>query len=86
REAAALIAMGEADIAPGARAAAVEAGLGFISHGWESFDIALPRSIWFRNLFQGLLKEIQTSRSRQMLLDYQGYNPERCGELLWGGD
>ncbi|MEZ5476413.1 MAG: substrate-binding domain-containing protein [Thiolinea sp.] len=59
REAAALIAMREADIAPGARSAVLECGLDFIPIGWESFDIALPRNIWFRNLFQGLLQRLR---------------------------
>ncbi len=37
------ICLGQADIAPGARAAASEHGLGFVSTGWESFT---PTSHW----------------------------------------
>ncbi len=40
-EAAATISMGAADVAPGARSAATEAGLAFVPIGWEAFDFAL---------------------------------------------
>ena len=46
-----------ADIAPGTRSIANEFGLGFISLGWESFDLALPRNIWFRHLFQECIND-----------------------------
>ena len=39
REAAAAIVLGQADIAPGARAAATEAGLGFVSFGLEALSL-----------------------------------------------
>ncbi|WP_020559788.1 helix-turn-helix transcriptional regulator [Thiofilum flexile] len=86
REAAALIAMRHADIAPGARAAAMECGLAFMPFGWEAFDIALPRNIWFRHLFQNLLKCLRNDNSQKAALGYRGYDLERSGELLWGGD
>lgn len=86
REAAALIAMREADIAPGARSAARESGLEFISFGWESFDIALPRNIWFRHLFQGLLQRLRSDNAQRMALNYQGYDLSETGKLLWGDD
>ncbi|OQX11139.1 MAG: DNA-binding protein [Thiothrix lacustris] len=86
REAAALIAMRQADIAAGARSAAMECGLAFMPFGWEAFDIALPRNIWFRHLFQNLLKCLRADSSQKVALVYQGYDLERTGELLWGGD
>jgi len=56
REAAGLLAREEADCAPGTRAAASEFGLGFIALGWEAFELAMPRDIVFRKLFQQLLQ------------------------------
>jgi molybdate-binding protein len=86
REAAALVSMREADIAPGAKAAAQENGLAFISYGWESFDIALPRNIWFRHLFQGLLQRLRSDVTQRMVLTYEGYDLSETGKLLWGED
>ncbi|WP_308874534.1 substrate-binding domain-containing protein [Thiothrix subterranea] len=86
REAAALIAMRQADIAAGARSAALECGLAFIPFGWEAFDIALPRNIWFRHLFQNLLKCLRADSCQKAALVYQGYDLEQSGELRWGGD
>ena len=86
REAAAVIAMDLADIAPGTRAAANEFGLGFISLGWESFDLALPRNIWFRHLFQELINELKSLPSQQIAERLAGYDLGSCGELVWGDD
>jgi hypothetical protein len=58
REAAAALVLDQADVAPGARAAAIEAGLDFISLGVEAFDFALTREVWFRRLFQDLLSNL----------------------------
>jgi len=86
REAAAAIVLGQADIAPGARAAATEAGLGFVSFGVEAFDFALPRNIWFRRLFQDLLSQLQSGECRQMADLLGGYDFGESGELVWGED
>lgn len=86
REAAAAIVLGQADIAPGARAAATEAGLGFVSFGLEAFDFALPRNIWFRRLFQDLLSRLQSGECRQMADLLGGYDFAESGELVWGED
>ncbi|GAA0407324.1 helix-turn-helix transcriptional regulator [Cocleimonas flava] len=86
REAAAAIAMDMADIAPGARSVATEFGLGFISLGWESFDLALPRNIWFRHLFQEFINELKSLPSQQMAEALTGYDLTSCGELVWGDD
>ncbi|KAG1649074.1 putative molybdopterin biosynthesis protein [Nymphon striatum] len=86
REAAAAIAMDQADIAPGARSVATEFGLGFISLGWESFDLALPRNIWFRHLFQEFINELKSLPSQQMAESLTGYDLSSCGELVWGDD
>ncbi len=86
REAAAAIVLGQADVAPGARAAATEAGLGFIPFGVEAFDFALPRNIWFRRLFQDLLSHLQSGECRQMADLLGGYDFSESGELIWGED
>lgn len=86
REAASAIVLGQADVAPGARAAANEAGLKFISFGVEAFDLALPRDIWFRRLFQDLLARLQSGETRQLADILGGYDLDACGELVWGAD
>lgn len=86
REAAAAIVLDQADVAPGARAAATEAGLAFIPFGIEAFDFALPRNIWFRRLFQELLNRLQSGECRQMADLLGGYDFSESGELVWGED
>lgn len=86
REAAAAIATGQADAAPGARAAAAEFGLGFIATGWESFDLALPRAIWFRRLFQDLMTRLKAAPCRALADQLGGYDLTDAGELVWGDD
>jgi len=86
REAAAAIAGQRADVAPGARATAVEFGLGFLPFGWASFDLALPRGIWFRRLFQDLLAGLKSPPCRSMAEALTGYDLEGAGELVWGDE
>ncbi len=86
REAAAAIAMGVADVAPGARSAAHEYGLSFIPFGWESFDLALPRSIWFRRLFQDLIARLRSPAALAMADMLTGYDMSEAGDLIWGDD
>ncbi len=86
REAAAMLAMGVADIAPGARAAAAEFGLAFVSFGWESFDIALRRDIYFRRLFQDLLRRLQAPPSQDCAAALGGYDLADSGTLVFGDD
>ena len=86
REAAAAIATGQADVAPGARSAATEFGLGFVPTGWESFDLALPRGIWFRRLFQDLIARLKSDDCRRLADRLSGYDLREAGELVWGDD
>ena len=81
-----MIAMGEADIAPGARAAAREFGLAFVPFGWESFDIALRRDIYFRRLFQELLKRLQTPECQALAERLGGYDLSESGRLIFGDE
>ncbi|MEJ2060435.1 MAG: helix-turn-helix transcriptional regulator [Gammaproteobacteria bacterium] len=83
REAAAQVAMGQADIAPGARSVASEYGLGFVSTGWESFDFALNHGIYFRRLFQQLLETLKAPETRALAEELGGYNLDRAGQLVW---
>jgi putative molybdopterin biosynthesis protein len=86
REAAAAIAMGVADAAPGVRAAAVEYGLKFVPVGWECFDLALPRGIWFRRLLQELLARLRSKTCLALAESLGGYDLEKSGELVWGDE
>ncbi|MEJ2602679.1 MAG: helix-turn-helix transcriptional regulator [Gammaproteobacteria bacterium] len=86
REAASLIAMGQADVGAGVRAAAAEFGLDFVSIGWEAFDLALHRSIYFRNLFQQLLESLRGSDCRREAEMLGGYDLAETGTLVWTGN
>jgi excisionase family DNA binding protein len=86
RQAAAAIAMQRADIAPGTRASAPEYGMGFIPFGWVSFDLALPRAIWFRRLFQDLLARLKSQPCQAMADILNGYDLEGAGDLVWGDE
>ena len=82
-EAAATLAMGAADIAPGARSAATEAGLAFVPIGWEAFDFALYRGIFFRTLFQRLLDELKAPATHDLARALGGYDLSEVGKLVW---
>ncbi|PLX77157.1 MAG: DNA-binding protein [Azoarcus sp.] len=82
REAAGLLAREEADCAPGTRAAAAEFGLGFISLGWEAFDLALPREIVFRKLFQQLLQCSGSADMQRLATRLVGYDLSPLGQVL----
>ncbi len=84
RDAAAAVAMGRADAAPGARSAAQEYGLTFMPLGWETFDLAMPRDIWFRRLLQDLLQQLKSDHSLSLARQLGGYDISRAGELTWG--
>jgi molybdate-binding protein len=83
REAATTISMGAAEVAPGARSAATEAGLAFVPIGWEAFDFALYRGIYFRTLFQRLLDELKTPASHDIARTLGGYDLGEVGKLVW---
>lgn len=86
REAAASIIQQKSDIAPGTRAIANEFGLQFISLGWQAVDFVIPRNIWFRNLFQNLIKTLQSDSGIKLAEEMGGYDISDCGELVWGDD
>lgn len=83
REAAAAIAMAEADVAPGCHAAATEAGLAFVSTGWEAFDLVLYRAVFFRTLFQKMLDRFKDIDTQSVGVALDGYEFEDLGKLVW---
>ncbi len=83
REAAACVAMGEADVAPGTRAAGTECGLGFIPIGWEAFDLVLERKVFFRDLYRRLVEELGAPTTRALAARLGGYAFDECGALQW---
>ena len=83
REAATAISMGVAQVAPGARSAATEAGLAFVPMGWEAFDFALYRGIYFRTLFQRLLDALKSPASHDFARALGGYDLGEVGKLVW---
>jgi len=86
REAAASINLQKSDVAAGTRATANEFGLDFISLGWEVFDFAIPRNIWFRHLFHNLMGRINSDAGQRIADDLGGYQISHCGKLVWGDD
>ena len=86
RQAAALIAMGAADCAPGIRAAAAEFGLDFLPLGQEAFDLVLPRPVYFRTLFQRLIRALGSPESRKLAALLGGYDLDPLGTLRAPGN
>lgn len=84
REAAGAIATGRADLAPGVRASAAEFGLEFIPMGWEAFDFALRRGVYFRTLFQRLLDSLRTKEAHTFATHLGGYDLSCAADLVWG--
>lgn len=85
REAAAMVAMDQADVAPGARAAAAEFGLEFVPIGWEAYDLVLHRGVYFRTLFQKLLAQLQGAECQRAARLLGGYDFAGSGRLIWSG-
>lgn len=86
RESAAAVAMGTVDAAPGARAAAAEFGLAFAPLGWEYFDIAMEKGIYFRHLFQQLLERLAQPSTRLLAEALGGYDLNETGRLVWSNE
>ena len=86
RDAASRIAMKQADVAPGTRSIATEYSLGFIPVGWEAFDLALYRGVYFRTLFQNLLEEIKSEDCMKLAKQLGGYDFTESGKLIWSAE
>lgn len=85
REAAALVATGQADVAPGARAAATEFGLEFFPIGWEAFDLVLMRGVYFRTLFRKLIEQLRGTECQRWAQLLGGYDFSDAGKVIWSG-
>jgi len=85
REAASMIAMGQADVTPGTQGAATEFGLDFVPIGWEAYDLALPRGVYFRTLFQKLMDHLKGSECVRLGQLLGGYDFTDLGQLVWNG-
>lgn len=83
REVASLLSQAQADIAPGPRSVAREFGLQFVPVGWEAFDLVLPRTIYFRQLFQSLLQQLQDRHIQSIAQQLGGYRFEQAGQIVW---
>jgi excisionase family DNA binding protein len=83
RDAASAISTGQADVAPGVRAAAGEFGLEFVPIGWEAFDLAMSRGIYFRTLFRGLLDLLRGPECQRLAQVYGGYDLSGLGDIVW---
>lgn len=83
REAASLVAMEQVDVAPGARSAATEFGLDFLPIGWEAYDFAVYRSVYFRTLFQKLLDHLKSAECQRLAQLLGGYDFSDVGQLIW---
>jgi putative molybdopterin biosynthesis protein len=83
RDAASSIAMGYADVGIGVRAAATEFGLDFVPIGWEAFDFAMHRGMFFRTLFQKLLDYLRSAECRHLAQKFGGYDFSQTGNLVW---
>ncbi len=86
RESISTVVLNKADITLGSRSTAKEHCQGFISLGWEAIDFVMPRSIWFRNIFQDLAKQLQSTKIIEAAELLSGYDLGDTGELIWGGD
>lgn len=82
-EAVSLVARNEADITMGTRGYATQFGLEFVNVGWEAFDFALNKGIYFRNLFQKLMEEIQGPGCQYVAKTLGGYKFKDCGKIIW---
>lgn len=83
RDAASAIATGQADVAPGVRAAAGEFGLEFLPIGWEAFDLAMSRGIFFRTLLRGLLDVLRGAECQRLAQVFGGYDCTELGNIVW---
>jgi excisionase family DNA binding protein len=82
RHAAAEVAHGRADCAPGVRSAAAEFGLAFLPLGWECFDLVLPKAVYFRHLFQQLLDVLRSAPAGDLAAALAGYDLEPLGRVI----
>lgn len=84
-EAAAMVAQGEADAAPGLAAAAKPFGLGFLPVEDEAFDLAVDRRAWFDPPLQRLFAFARTPAFAAKAAALGGYDLSETGAVRWNG-
>ncbi|ULH17244.1 helix-turn-helix domain-containing protein (plasmid) [Deinococcus sp. KNUC1210] len=80
-EAAALVASGQADAAPGPRSTAQALGLDFVPVQRERFDLVVPAAHLQHPAIAALLLAVQQPDFRAELAALGGYDPQHAGEL-----
>ncbi len=82
-EAAAAVASGQAEAAPGLAAMAQQFGLGFLPTVVERFDLVVDRHAWFEPPFQRLLAFCATPAFAAKAEELGGYDLAGHGRVVW---
>lgn len=82
-EAAAAVASGRADAAPGLEAVARQFGLGFVPTMRERFDLLADRRAWFEPPMQALLRFTQSACFAEKARELGGYDISGLGTVRW---
>jgi putative molybdopterin biosynthesis protein len=82
-EAAAAVASGRADAAPGLEAVARQFGLPFVPTMRERFDLLVDRRAWFEPPMQTLLRFARTDAFAAKARDLGGYDVSGLGMVRW---
>lgn len=82
-EAAAAVASGQAEAAPGLAAMAKQFGLGFLPTVEERFDLVVDRHAWFEPPFQRLLTFCATPAFAAKAKELGGYDLAGHGRVIW---
>jgi putative molybdopterin biosynthesis protein len=82
-EAAAIVAAGRADAAPGLKTVADQFGLGYLPLVTERFDLLVDRMSWFEPPFQRLLAFCRNPSFRSKADEIGGYDLSAFGVVRW---
>ena len=82
-DAAAAVASGKADAAPGLEAVARQFGLPFVPTVRERFDLLVDRRAWFEPPMQRLLAFARSDAFATKARDLGGYDVSRLGTVRW---
>jgi excisionase family DNA binding protein len=84
-EAAAAVAAGHADAAPGIASVARQFGLPFVALSEERYDLVVDRRGWFEPPMQALLAFARTEAFAAKARDLGGYDISGLGSVRWNG-
>ncbi|MEQ9609982.1 MAG: helix-turn-helix transcriptional regulator [Kiloniellaceae bacterium] len=82
-EAAAAVASGQAEAAPGLAAMARQFGLGFLPTVEERFDLVVDRHAWFEPPFQRLMNFCAGAAFKAKAAELGGYDLSGHGRVVW---